>query len=345
MPRKKKTTLLDIAQEMKVSTVTVSKALANKEGVGDDLRRKIKEMAVTMGYSMPSTKTVDTQSNGTGNIGILIPSRFFSSNSSFYWNLYNALSNELLKQNYYCIMEQLSSENEFDLVMPHMIQDKKIDGIIILGQICSDYARFFATCYKQFIFLDFYLSDENTDTVTTDNFYSEYIMTDYLISQGHKNIRFVGSFKATTSIRDRFMGFMKAMLENGCHVSFDEIIEDRDSTGALIPVTLPETMPTAFVCNCDETALHVMEALKKNGLSIPEDVSVVGFDNYISSGTASPALTTVNIDPAITARAAVEIIIRKINGLPYNHGHTVISGKLLLRDSVKKISQTSSDLP
>mgnify|MGYP000862252972 CR=1 FL=1 len=338
MPRKKKTTLLDIAQKMNVSTVTVSKALANKDGVGDELRRKIKEMAVTMGYTTSASNTVDPRSNGTGNIGILIPSRFFSSNSSFYWNLYNALSNELLKQNYYCIMEQLSSENEFDLVIPHMIQDKKVDGVIILGQISVDYARFFATCYRQFIFLDFYLNDENIDTVTTDNFYSEYIMTDYLISQGHKDIRFVGSFKATTSIKDRFMGFMKAMLENGYHVSFDEIIEDRDATGMNIPIILPEKMPTAFVCNCDETAMHVIDALKKKGISVPEDVSVAGFDNYISSGTVSSPLTTVNIDPAVTARAAVEIIIKKINGLPYNHGHTVISGKLLLRDSVKKIS-------
>ncbi|HAH63494.1 MAG TPA: LacI family transcriptional regulator, partial [Treponema sp.] len=99
-----------------------------------------------------------------------------------------------------------------------------------------------------------------------------------------------------------------------------------------------EKMPTAFVCNCDETAMHVIDALKKKGISVPEDVSVAGFDNYISSGTVSSPLTTVNIDPAVTARAAVEIIIKKINGLPYNHGHTVISGKLLLRDSVKKIS-------
>jgi LacI family transcriptional regulator len=338
MARKKKITLLDIAQKLNISTVTVSKALANKDGVGDELRRKIKEMAVTMGYSMPPSSTVIPRSNGTGNIGILIPSRFFSSNSSFYWNLYNALSNELLKQNYYCIMEQLSRENEFDLVTPHMVQDRKVDGIIILGQVSSDYARFFATCYKQFIFLDFYLSDEETDTVTTDNFYGEYIMTDYLITLGHKDIRFVGSFNATTSIKDRFMGFMKAMLENGYHVSFDEIIEDRDETGMLIPIKLPEKMPTAFVCNCDETALHVIEALKKRGLSVPDDVSVAGFDNYISNGIAAPALTTVNIDPAVTARAAVEVIVKKINGLPYNRGHTVISGNILLRDSVKKIN-------
>jgi LacI family transcriptional regulator len=340
MAKKKKITLLDIAKNLNVSTVTVSKALANKDGVGDELRKKIKEMAVTMGYVMPSANAARAHiKDGTGNIGILIPSRFFSNNSSFYWNLYNALSSELLKQNYYCIMEQLNSEDEVNLIVPHMVQDKKVDGIIILGQVSNNYARFFSTCYKNFIFLDFYLSDENIDTITSDNFYSEYIMTDFLISLGHKDIRFVGSFNATTSIKDRFMGFMKAMLENDYHVSFDEIIEDRDENGLSIPIELPEKLPTAFVCNCDETAVHVINAIKQRGLNVPDDVSVAGFDNYVSINGTSPALTTVNVDPSVTAQAAVELIIKKINGLPYNHGHTVISGKIVIRESVRKISQ------
>ena len=164
-------------------------------------------------------------------------------------------------------------------------------------------------------------------------------MTDYLISLGHKDIRFVGSFNATTSIKDRFMGFMKAMLENNYHVSFDEIIEDRDENGLSIPIKLPEKLPTAFVCNCDETAVHVINAIKQRGLNVPDDVSVAGFDNYVSINGTSPALTTVNVDPSVTAQAAVELIIKKINGLPYNHGHAVIGGKIVIRESVRKISQ------
>ena len=334
----KKIRLSDIAEKLNISTVTVSKALANKDGVSDELRQKIKDLALSMGYIAQSIESgTRRKTESTGNIGVLIPSRFFSTSSSFYWNLYNALSSEMMKQNYYCIMEQLDSQEEFDLVMPHMIQDKKVDGVIILGQVSPDYAHFFASNYRDFIFLDFYLDDEDIDTVTTDNFYGEYLMTDYLISQGHKDIRFVGSFSATTSIKDRYMGFLKAMLENGCHTEFSEIIEDRTRDGTLIPITLPETLPTAFVCNCDETAMNVLDALKKRGLSVPEDISVSGFDNYVSSGHPSPALTTVNVDPAAFAHCAVDIIVKKINSLPYNHGHTVVSGKLLIRDSVKKL--------
>src|SRR5574344_1451397 len=98
----KKIRLSDIAEQLQVSTVTVSKALANKDGVSEELRRKIKELALSMGYtSQPSASSGVKNSQSTGNIGVLIPSRFFSTSSSFYWNLYNALSTELMARNYY----------------------------------------------------------------------------------------------------------------------------------------------------------------------------------------------------------------------------------------------------
>ena len=338
MKNTQKVRLSDIAEKLGVSTVTVSKAIADKEGVSDELREKIKQLAADMGYRQKSTKiALLRKENSTGNIGIIIPSRFFERATSFYWNMYNALSRELLANGYYAIMEQLDAKEEFDLAIPHVIQDRKVDGVILLGQLSNDYAHYFLKHYSNFIFMDFYINESNTDSVTTDNFYSEYIMTEYLISQGHRDIRFVGNFNATSSIADRYMGFMKAMLENGLHVSFDEIINDRDSRGFYEPIQLPEKMPTAFVCNCDETASRLIDVLKQNGYSVPDDVSVVGFDNFVSSGTVNPPLTTVEVDAAESARAAVELLLKKISGQQYKHGLTVVAGKLILRDSVKKI--------
>ncbi len=339
MEKTNKVRLADIASRLGVSTVTVSKALSNKEGVGDELREQIKQIAAEMGYHQKSSKNHLGLSKGTGNIGIVIPSRFFESNTSFYWNMYNALSKELISKGFYAILEQLDEKDEFDLSLPHIVQDKKVDGIIMLGQISNDYAHFFSQNYSDFIFLDFYISDEETDSITTDNFYSEYLMTNYLISQGHRNIRYVGNFGATTSISDRFMGFMKAMLENGLHVSFDEIINDRDKKGLLKTPQLPDKMPTAFVCNCDDTAVALIKQLNEKGYRVPEDVSVVGFDDYVAKGASKPALTTVAVDAQTTARAAVDLILKKVSGLPYNSGHSVIAGKLIKRDSVKFIKE------
>ena len=135
------------------------------------------------------------------------------------------------------------------------------------------------------------------------------------------------------------MGFAKAMLEIGLEPKLSDIIDDRNSDGAAIPLALPKKMPTAFVCNCDETAVRLIKLLNQNGYRVPDDISVVGFDNYVGSGPSDPALTTVEVDSAATARSAVEILLRKITGQPYMKGHTVIGGNLLIRDSVKKLDR------
>lgn len=339
MEKKGKIRLSDIAEKLNISTVTVSKALSNKDGVGDELRTKIKNLAEEMGYRPKRNNSVTIEGTGiTGNIGILIPSRFFAPSSSFYWTLFNALSTELLKNNYYSIMELLQNEDEQKLVMPRMLQDKKVDGLIILGQVSNDYLDYINAHYDNFVLLDFYTNRMNFDGVSDDNFYCSYLLTSYVISQGHKKLRFVGNFDATTSIRDRYMGFAKALLENNITINKNDIIDDRDDKGYGIPIKLPlDDMPTCFVCNNDETAVRLIEALNENGFSVPDDISVTGFDNYVASGKDVVPLTTVSIKPEDTARLAAELIIKKITGQPYIRGRHLTSGSLVIRESVKKI--------
>ena len=338
MERKKKVRLSDIAERLNVSTVTISKALANKEGVGDDLRKQIKQVAEEMGYKVKKS-TPGVNGAITGNIGILIPNRFFSQDMSFYWYLFNFLSKELLNRNYYSIMELLSDEDEEKLSPPRMLNDKKVDGLIILGQVSNDYINTIRTHYDNFILLDSYTNIMGIDCVCSDDYYCSYMLTSYVISQGHKKLRFVGNFDATSSIKDRFMGFQKALFENGLPVAFDEIIADRDEKGAQIELKLPskENMPTAFICNNDETAAMIIEELHKKGYKVPEDISVTGFDNYIIKHPNTIPLTTVYINPQDTANVAADLIIKKITGEPYIKGRHLVSGSLIIRDSVKKI--------
>lgn len=337
MEQRKKIRLSDIAEKLGVSTVTVSKALADKEGVGDDLRRQIQSLAAQMGYTIKKEKT--KLSNATGNIGILIPNKFFAMNHSYYWYLFNFLSKELLNRNYYSIMELLTDEDEAALNIPRMIQDEKIDGLIILGQISDKYLDAIDSKYNNFILLDFYTNRMNTDSVCTDDFFSSYLLTSYVISQGHKNLRFVGNFEATTAIRDRFMGFQKALYENGIETSVNQIIPDRDEKGLSIKIPLPQKkdMPTAFICNNDETAAIIMNDLISLGYKIPDDISVTGFDNFVSRNQPPVELTTVYIKPEDTARMAADLIISKITGTPYIKGRHLVSGSLIIRNSVKKL--------
>lgn len=338
MAQKKKIRLSDIAAKLNISTVTVSKALADKEGVGDDLRQQIKTIAEKMGYQIKKTAGAKNgrPAAGTGNIGILIPSRFFSPNVSYYWHVFTYLSTELLNRGYYSIMELLSNEDENACNLPRMVQDKKIDGLVILGQTSDTYLEALNKSFSSFILFDFYSAKLPFDSVSNDNYLCSYLMTDYVISRGHKKIRFVGTFGATTSISDRFMGFQKAMLENKLPCSAEDIINDRDESGSLIKINLPSSrnMPDAFVCNCDETAANLIALLEENGYKVPQDVSVTGFDNYLPQKKTSVGLTTVFIKPEDSTSTAAELIINKITGKPYIKGRQLISGSLVIRDSV-----------
>ena len=333
MEKRAKVRLSDIAERLDISTVTVSKALANKDGVGDELRQRIKELAEEMGYRVK--KGGDNGKAITGNIGILIPSRFFAPSSSFYWYLFNSLSTELLNRSYYSIMELLSAEDEKNLVLPRMLKDNKVDGFIVLGQVSDEYLNFINTSYENFILVDFYTSMNNLDGVSDDNFYCSYLLTSYVISQGHKKLRFVGNFESTSSIRDRFMGFAKALMENGMNVNKADIINDRDENGYSIPLEIPSELPDAFICNCDETAAVMIQTLMEKGYKVPEDVSVTGFDNFLAANKTPVPLTTVSIRAEDTASVAADLIIKKVTDQPYVKGRHLVSGSLVIRDSVK----------
>jgi len=338
MEQKKKVRLSDIAKKLNISTVTVSKALANKDGVGDDLREQIKQLAEEMGYKTKKTAAAGENDKITGNIGIVIPNRFFSKDISFYWYVFNNLSSELLNRNYYSIMEILSPEDEQNCVLPRVINDKKVDGLVILGQVSNDYINTIKSNFDNFILMDFYTNQMDLDCVSNDDYYCSYMLTSYVISQGHTNLKFVGTFNATTSIRDRYMGFQKAMLENNLETSIKDIIDDRDAAGK-ISVQLPQdNMPTAYICNCDLTAASVIDELTALGYKVPDDISVTGFDNFLSQDRVSIPLTTVYIKPQDTANVAADLIIKKINNEPYIKGRHLVSGSIIIRDSVKKLN-------
>jgi LacI family transcriptional regulator len=329
--------LADIANKMGVSNVTVSKALSDKEGVSDELRRKIKKLAMEMGYR-PKTPGTIRKGSKTGNIGIIIPSRFVDQKYSFYWDMYERVINWLTFYGYYGILEILKSEDEDALSLPRIVNDNKVDGLIVMGQVKPGYMKHI---YEEesipVIFLDAYNSYYGCDAIISDGYYGMYMVTNYLLNMGHRNIKFVGTISATSSISDRYFGYSRAMLEKGIEVTEEMIIPDRDLETGIMKITLPEKMPTAFACNCDMTAYEIISALKEQGYRVPDDVSVVGFDNYILSEISNPRITTYEVDMDGMAKASAERLIKKINNKNYNPGLKITVGKIIVKDSVKEI--------
>lgn len=330
-----KVRMADIAQQVGVSVVTVSKALSDKEGVSDSVRAQIKELAKEMGYVLPTSRKTD--SNGrTGNVGIIIPGRFLDQANSFYWELYEQVINRLAGNSHYGILEILDADMEAELKVPRMLIDGKVDGVIMIGNIDYRYRGLLNRLENTpVIFLDSYDAQSGSDSVISDDFYGSYTLTHYLFSMGHREICFVGTVNPTSSITDRFFGYCKAMMELGIHVRPDMVIKDR-SEDSNRPLELPRDLPTAFVCNCDLTATQVIAKLLERDLRVPDDVSVVGYDDFISS---EPNLTTYTVDMKAMAKFSVDAMIKKISNINYEPRLKIVPGKIKIRDSVKDIRQ------
>lgn len=338
---KNSVTMKDIARELNVSVVTVSKALGGKEGVSKELKKKIVECARKMGYRLNSLAK-SMKEGYSYNIGIIVSERFVRKPYEFYHIFYQYLTQVLGEYDYSVIIQVLSLQDEESLVLPRAYNEKKIDGLIVLGQVSITYAELLQKTDIPIMLLDFYDERIDIDSVVSDNFFGSYKITSYLVGNGHKDIAFIGDIYATSSIQDRFLGYYKALLENRIRITEQYIISDRDKDGKYIDFQLPGEMPTAFVCNNDEVAYNLIAKLREQGIHVPGDCSVVGFDNSIHSTIAVPRITTMVVDIEEMAKTVSRLIVNKIKKENKRYGRVTIKENIIIRDSVKDISRNDN---
>lgn len=342
----KRVTLEEIGKLLGVSAVTVSKALKDQKGVSDELRLRIQQTAAELGYRK-SRRAHNQKIPRT--IGVIIAERFLENHQSFYWALYQKLAERVLEKECVSVLEIISGPTEVAGMLPKLLEEKRVDGAVIVGNLKRGYME---SLYRAFggeiplICLDSELGPSRRDTVISDNIGGGYELTDYLLSLGHRRIGFVGTFLTTSSIDDRYLGYVKALLERGLEAKKEWLIEDRDrESGALLgaeALQLPEdpkaeTAPTAYFCNCDVTAAVLIRALEARGLRVPEDVSVVGFDNHLPKGNPDIRITTYEIDARLMAVKTVSRILKKIESPNDMGGITVIGGRFIEGNSARRI--------
>lgn len=328
----------DIAREFNVSKVTVSKALNDKEGVSDELKQQIKARAEEMGYRFNNVAR-SLRTKKSYNIGLLIAERYIGNNNSYYFGVCGKLISRLNELTYSTIMETLSDKNEIELKIPLMCEDNKIDGLIIVGQLTNCYLDNIKKLEMPILFYDFYTNDSDFDSIIADNFFSGYSITNLLIENGHKEIGFIGNLQATSSIQDRFLGCYRAMLENKIEMKKEYIVNDRDDEGHFINLEIPKVLPTAFVCNNDEIAFYLIKSLKSININVPEDCSVVSFDDTIYSTLSTPQITTVDNNVDEMVNVACKVILKKIENMNRHYDRIHIKGSIIERDSVKKMEE------
>jgi len=327
-----KVTLESIAIKMGVSTVAVFKALNNQKGVSEPLRKKIKAYAKTVGYVNKNAK-----------IGIMkkrflffIRQDFFLTPSEqFYSTIFYFLSAEC-NQTSSILQVAFIEEDQTILKINAVISAFKPDGIFFAGEVGEKLIKEFSGHAIPTVFIDYYSPIYACNYLFVDNYQMSYMLTKYLIQRGHRRIGFIGDIAATNSIADRYFGYLKALKEEKLEVNpawhINENIERRQDLASL-PST--STKPTAFVCHCDSAAQRLYAMLAMANLRIPDDVSVVSFDNTNLCDSLMPKLTSIGLHKDSAAKKAFNVMAEALKSKKVSV--VQVKAHLVERDSVKTI--------
>lgn len=319
----KRITLKDIATEMNVSTMTVSKALNNKPDISIELKNKIIDAAVSMGY-----KTTNKQTPSSYNFIFIITDRFFFETDQFYSVIYQSISDICYKNGCNLSIEIIRENMENTFTIPENILNKKTHGIFMVGEVSTEYLSKILSYSIPTVCVDFYKAVfPDLCYILTNNITSGYDITKYLISLGHKHLGFIGNTTFSSSIRDRKKGFIKALEEFNIEPSPTYF----NTTDELLSISKKD-MPTAIFATSDGVANMAVKTLATNGYAIPEEISVAGFDNIPLSKLGLKDLTTVNVDKVKMGQLAFESLYNMVT--QNQHCKTIqLETDLIIRDS------------
>ena len=328
-----KITLEKIAKDIGVSKVAVHKALHNKEGVSDELRDKIKEHADKLGYTVKS-KTSEIKNK---KFIFFVNQDFFMTLSEQYYSIiFNFLSSECGDTNSFLQIAFLEDDNKLDKIK-HVIASFHPDGIFFAGEVDNEIISYMNKIDIPSVYIDYYNPVFDSNFVYVDNYHLSYTLTHYLIKKGHTKIGFVGDITQTSSIADRFFGFRKAMNEANLSIEPDWHVNINIEKNYDVYDLEFRNMPTAFVCHCDAAAQWVYTYLGIKGLKIPDDVSIISFDNTLLCNNLVPKLTSAGANKEQFAKKAFSVMTSCIRN-PNKKQQLQVKTELIERESVRKLS-------
>ena len=326
-------TIRDIAKIAKVAPSTVSRALNNKGRMSNATRERIRQLAQELGYH-PNINAKGLATNRTGNIGIIIHKRHKPLPGSFY-DFYGTIiievEEEAGNQGYNFIFSSVDSKP----IVPRCVQERRVDGLIIMGcDIGKDLILKLKGDGIPLVLVDNHI--EKVDSVAVDNTGGAYKAVEHLIELGHRKIGFIAERLTDLSFEERFEGYKLALKEHGLHYNPALVAEGfkrPDHGYVAMKKLLERAIPSAVFAANDSTAVGAIKAIKENGLRVPDDIAIVGFDDGGLASQAVPPLTTVRVFRDKMASAAAKRLIELIENPDQPPIQLRLPTELIIRES------------
>lgn len=304
----KRVTMQDIADRLTITKNSVSQALTGKPGVSEETRKQVFKVADELGYRYtPKTPPRQTEQPSSGNIG-LIASDFAFSMKSFFGDIFLSVEEEVQKRGKNLLLQSINKHANENLKLPSFIEDKSVDGVLILSHLNTDYINKVLATGIPTVLIDHHHPNIQADAILTNNRFGAYTAVQHLLELGHTNIAYVGNIDFSPSYQERLEGFLLALRDYGVEPQneyiFNDALEDESVINSFIRQV--PVQPTAWFCVNDGLGYLVNSGLQRNGIKIPEAASVCSFDNGQLARLSSPRMTSMDIDLRLFGRKAVE---------------------------------------
>lgn len=306
-----KVTIKDVAREAGVAISTVSNALNNSDLVNEDTKAKILEVAERLNY-VPNLSGRYLKSGKSYMIGFLTS----SVSGEYFTTLIDAMSSQCSDMGY--TLNVLISRDS--TVIKNQILGKQFDGFFIFQgeRIKQEELNRLEMNHIKTVLLDRAYSSSCVGSVIFDSYYAGYAVTKHLINLGHKKIAFIEGAADVYDSNERKRGFMDAMEKYHLPVKEEYILQgyfDELLTYNIVSVFIRSRtleMPDAFIAGNDQSAIGCMKALQDGGYQIPDDISVIGFDDIRVSQYFTPKLSTVKNPINLQGITAVKMLVDMI---------------------------------
>lgn len=333
-------TLKDIAAEAGVSIMTVSNVINGNYGrVSEKNIKKIKELVKKYNYA-PNLSARSLSSKSSKIIVIFLPQEdplinYFS--NPYLGELFGEIEALVRKQGYFVLIRSLEEISSVSTILKNWNAD---GSIILTHQDQSTVNMIIENSDCPVVFIDSYDSNSSALTVGINDSKGGYIAAKHLIFNGHKKIVFAGPYNESNDIvYHRYQGYRSALSEAGIDssniITTNTTYEDGINVGRAI--ANKEYDATAVFATADILAIGIIEGAHRNGLIVPNDLSVVGFDNLQICSFVTPKLTTISQNVKQKAESAVDLLMKSIQDKTFRKQNVTLDVELKERQSVWKI--------
>lgn len=330
-------TMKDVALQANVSTATVSRALMNPEKVSQATRNRVEQAALEVGY-LPQMQGRNMKRNESRTILVIVPDIC----DPFFSEVIRGIEVTAAAQGYLVLIGDCAHQNQQEKTFIDLIITKQIDGMLLLGSRLP----FDASIEEQrnlppMVMANEFAPELGLPTVHIDNLTASFDAVNYLHELGHQRIACIAGPEEMPLCHYRLQGYVQALRRSGVTVD-PHYITRGDFTfeagaRALDQLLMLPKPPTAVFCHSDVMALGALSQAKRRGLKVPDDLSIIGFDNISLAEFSDPPLTTVSQPRYQIGREAMLLLLEQLQGHNVSSGSRLLECELILRGSTRAL--------